>query len=132
MLPSSIRDFQTQALHTHSLDELNQLLAKLCELLEFDGFAHGGYLITSASAQPQQFVLTNYPQAWSTRYVSNDYSEIDPIVIYSARNMLASSWDDIVRQPYAQHKPAREFMEEAAAYGLKHGIVLPVRNPGIP
>jgi DNA-binding CsgD family transcriptional regulator len=121
-----IRDLQELALQAKTPEDLNRLLARVTAVLEFEEFAHGGYEAGQPAALAHQYVVTSYPVQWRELYVGRGYVEIDPVVSYCASNLLPATWDRITRRERAQQKKSREMMEEAARFGLKHGIAVPI------
>ncbi len=64
-------------------------------------------------------VQCNYPQGWMTRYVEEDYYDIDPVRLFGLAHEGVTEW----RLLEATMPQQDSFMREAARYGLEHGVV---------
>lgn len=70
------------------------------------------------------FIRSNYPQAWRQRYDEEQFALVDPVVSHCLRSPLPFSWSG-----YSCHSAsAQTFFEEAGAYGLQHGVALPLHG----
>jgi len=64
-------------------------------------------------------VQCNYPQEWMTRYVEEDYYDIDPVRLFGHAHEGVTEW----RLLAAAAPQQVSFMQEAARHGLEHGVV---------
>ncbi len=64
-------------------------------------------------AQNKPYVRTNYPDAWVSHYLLNDYVRIDPVLQMAERTAGPFCWSSIT--PQGQQV---EMMEQAAKHGL--------------
>lgn len=64
-------------------------------------------------AQNKAYVRTNYPDAWITQYLLNDYVRIDPILQMAERVAGPFCWSTVTPAG-----PQLEVMEQAAKHGL--------------
>ena len=64
-------------------------------------------------------VQCNYPQGWMTRYVEEDYYDIDPVRLFGLAHEGVAEWRALDLAAPLQN----DFMREAARYGLEHGVV---------
>lgn len=64
-------------------------------------------------AQDKPYVRTNYPDAWISRYLLNDYVRIDPVLKFAQRTTKPFCWSRI--NPEAAHA---DMMEQAAKHGV--------------
>lgn len=105
---------QLQTLITaQNAQELLQNLVKTAHVLEFDYCAFGlraPYPLTA----PKAVLVSNYPEAWQTRYLDNRYLEVDPVVRHGMQSTALLAWE---AQP-----AATAFWEEAHAQGIRHGL----------
>jgi DNA-binding CsgD family transcriptional regulator len=112
----------TEAL-THA-DGAPELHAACRELAESFGFEHYFYAVRLplSFSDPYHFCLSGYPREWRQRYDSLGYLRIDPVVRHIMSSSLPLIWDDIDRSDAT----IEVFFQEAADYGLGHGISAPV------
>ena len=105
---------QTDALLKQALPELVQEL----------GFNRYAYL----NIQPARtFAVSNYPDEWQSRYLSRNYTNIDPVVSTARRLMTAFTWaPGNARQGVS--KQVRAFYAEAGDFGIRSGISIPIRT----
>lgn len=73
--------------------------------------------------------ITNYPQAWVRRYIWRRYDLIDPVLEAARRTPCPFFWGSAAFLA-GLRKTGREMMEAARAYGLCHGLSIPVHCPG--
>jgi DNA-binding CsgD family transcriptional regulator len=71
---------------------------------------------------------TNYPSAWVSRYVSQNYTRTDPTRRFCFRTGEAFFWSDTFR--YYRKKDLRIF-DEAKEFGLRSGMILPIHTGGM-
>lgn len=102
-------------------DMLKEALAELVPELGFDCYAY-------VNVQPvRSYAVSNYAEPWQARYVEQNYMKVDPIVARARATMQAFTWA-------AEHprrissKRLRRFYSEAAGYGIRSGITIPVRT----
>jgi len=71
-------------------------------------------------------VISSYPKSWTRRYVEREYARLDPVVRRAAGAPTLFRWDG-ASPPGATTAAQRRFFEEAADFGVKSGITVPVR-----
>lgn len=71
-------------------------------------------------------VILTYPEQWVSRYVAENYFELDPIISAAATSILPIDWAAVDKRGPG----ARKLFGEAAEFGLgRHGISFPIRGP---
>lgn len=100
------------------------LFAILCELTQTLGFEHCSYGVRTPlpAGSPKFALFSNYPDAWSKRYVANNYFCVDPTVAHALSNTTPLLWS--AQAPLA----SPEFWEEAQHFQLHHGWCMPARG----
>jgi LuxR family transcriptional regulator, quorum-sensing system regulator SolR len=98
-----------------------QRVTVLAQGLGFDYCSYGIRMPLPISA-PRTEVFDNYPTDWRTCYQTNNYLAVDPTVAQGSRSALPFVWSD---ELFAS---ARDFWEDARAYGLEHGWVQSCRD----
>ena len=90
------------------------------------GFEHFIYAFRApiSLTHPCQFILSGYPRGWREHYDRNSYLAIDPVIGRALSTVLPFTWDELDKTDPAV---ARLF-EEAAGYGLRHGVSVPVHG----
>lgn len=73
--------------------------------------------------------LTNFPKAWEDRYVGNAYFGDDPVLQVSLKSIVPVEWANALA---GRELTARQqlVMTEAAEYGLRNGITVPIHQAG--
>lgn len=105
----------------HTEDMLKQALAELAPKLGFDCYAY-------LNVQPiRSFAVSNYPLEWQMRYLAQHYTKTDPVVLTARSVMRAFTW---AAEPQRRvvSKQLRRFYSEAADFGIKSGISIPIRT----
>lgn len=88
-------------------------------------FAYLGIrLPRSGSSAP--IIITNYPDAWTLRYRDQNYAAIDPVLLQAPRSVLPFGWRSA---GLIQTRPQRQFLGEAAEFGLRSGLTVPIHGP---
>lgn len=111
-----------------SVEELHALCSQFCEVAGFDYFLYGAVL-PSSMVRPQTIIISGYPSDWWTHYQERGYMSIDPVVQHTTSGQaLPLIWDDINPAAYPESGLVRNFMKEAADFGLASGISFPVHG----
>ncbi|RAZ71850.1 LuxR family transcriptional regulator [Mesorhizobium atlanticum] len=73
-------------------------------------------------------VILNFPSEWQKRYVEMGHDRIDPILKVSRKRADAFRWSEIYNDASTTDDERRVF-DEAAAFGLKSGMSVPLHEP---
>ncbi|RWM44610.1 MAG: LuxR family transcriptional regulator [Mesorhizobium sp.] len=73
-------------------------------------------------------VMLNYPHEWRKRYFKMGYDRIDPIIKTSRKRVGAFRWSDVYKDASTTEDERRVF-DEAATFGLRRGISVPLHGP---
>ena len=106
-----------------SVEEIHKVCGDIAEALGFDFFLYGVRIPVSLT-RPYQFILSGYPAEWRQRYDAEHYSTIDPTIHYALSSLLPASWGQID----CESPQVRQLFREAADFGLKDGITVPVHG----
>lgn len=100
------------------------MFAKLSHISHELGFEHCSYGMRAPLpvGAPQFSLFSDYPNAWSQRYVAQNYFGIDPTVRHALCEHSPLLWS--ADQPAA----CPEFWEEARQHQLRHGWCMPSRG----
>lgn len=79
-------------------------------------------------AQTDSAVMLSYPEEWKERYVKMGYDKIDPIIKRSRNRIDAVQWSEVYRDAGTTENE-RRVLDEAAAFGLKSGVTVPLHGP---
>ncbi|MER8989473.1 LuxR family transcriptional regulator [Mesorhizobium sp. M0843] len=71
--------------------------------------------------------MLNYPDEWQERYFEMGYDKMDPIIKTSRRRAAAFRWSEVYNDRSTTEDERRVF-DEAAAFGLRSGISVPLRG----
>lgn len=100
---------------------LKEALPGLVRELGFDCYAY-------LNVQPvRTYAVSNYPAEWQDRYLSRDYTRVDPVVAMARSRMHAFTWAaGSLRK--IRSKVVRSFYAEAGEFGIRSGISIPIRT----
>lgn len=73
-------------------------------------------------------VLLNFPEEWQERYFEMGYDRIDPIIKTCRTRAGAFRWSEVYNDVSTTEDERRVF-DEAATFGLRSGISVPLRGP---
>ncbi|WP_192178599.1 LuxR family transcriptional regulator [Mesorhizobium amorphae] len=73
-------------------------------------------------------VMLNYPDEWQERYFEMSYDRIDPIIKTGRKRAGAFRWSEVYNDASTTEDERRVF-DEAATFGLRSGISVPLHGP---
>ncbi|MDK1492912.1 LuxR family transcriptional regulator [Sinorhizobium sp. 7-81] len=79
---------------------------------------------------PRTPALRSYPDEWQEHYIQMGYHRIDPIIKKSRKQLGAFRWSEVYNDVNTT-EVERRFFDEAATFGLKSGISVPLHGLGI-
>jgi LuxR family transcriptional activator of conjugal transfer of Ti plasmids len=87
------------------------------------GFCTYAYLSLQAGTQ---IAISNYDPDWQQRYFEKSYAGIDPVVRNAKDQLEAFAWSN--EASTRMSKERRAFYGEAAEFGIRSGITIPIRT----
>jgi LuxR family transcriptional regulator, activator of conjugal transfer of Ti plasmids len=108
-------------------DALRDAMSQAAAGLDLSCFA---YLSMPNKAGNQATLISNYPTAWTTRYLRKHYERFDPVIIQALGQPEPFEWGLGVG-PSVSTK-SRELFEEAAKFGIRYGFTVPIHNDSGP
>lgn len=124
--PTGAQDFVRAAAEIGALEELHVLCREIADAYGFEFYCYGAAL-PSSLLKPYMLLLDGYPEAWRERYVQQGYLAADPVVEHSQHSVVPLPWDELGER-IAQDDLARKIFAEAAEFGLRSGVTLPMRG----
>jgi LuxR family transcriptional activator of conjugal transfer of Ti plasmids len=105
-------------------DALRKAMAEAAVALELSCFA---YLSVPhrPGAVPQ--LISNYPVAWTKRYLQRHYERFDPIIVQALGHPEPFEWGREMRAKEPS-KTQQELFEEAAKFGIRSGFTVPIHD----
>jgi len=92
----------------------------------FDNFIFGSFFPQVGDL----VTVDGFPQEWRNRYLEDRYLDIDPTVLHAMVETAPLYWKDIKRERTVAGRATSAMMDEAAGFGLRDGITIPVHGPG--
>jgi DNA-binding CsgD family transcriptional regulator len=108
-----------------SIEELTELCRFHCRQLGFDHFIYA-LRVPTFFADSRLVLINGYPENWVEHYFEQDFNKSDPVLAYCAKHIVPIQWHDFALEPLSR---AERVMIEAAEFGLKTGISMPVHSP---
>ena len=108
-----------------NMEQLKAHFLEVSKQLGFDSFVYALRVPTNFS-NAQVIMLDGYPEGWVKRYFEVAYYESDPVMAWCIREILPIRWSDLVLEPGSA---AEAMMLDAAEYGLRDGVTMPVHSP---
>lgn len=112
-------------LNCATVEELHATTSTITKDYGFDHFLYGVQINTSLT-RPYQFILNGFPDGWRTRYLEQNYQEIDPVFHHCITKKLTTPirWNNQVEK---EHKEAAMW-NESRDFGLLTGISFAVHG----
>ncbi|WP_245442680.1 LuxR family transcriptional regulator [Mesorhizobium hawassense] len=73
-------------------------------------------------------VMLNYPDGWREHYLEMGYDKIDPTIKRGRRRIEAFRWSEVYNDE-STTEDERRVLDEAAAFGLRSGVSVPLHGP---
>lgn len=71
------------------------------------------------------FRIAAWPPGWFDRYTEAGYYDVDPIARHARQTLDPFQWSEADWDPESE-RAARQMMDEARAFGLRDGLVVPI------
>jgi DNA-binding CsgD family transcriptional regulator len=124
----SLQDLNEQLLAQDSVDGLQSICGRFCELVEIEYFLFGVCEATSLSS-PKISTISNYPSEWFKTYFQQDMQKDDPVVRYCFANTAPIRWNKLMNMREYVTLGGEQIMAEAQRYGLLDGLSVPIKAP---
>jgi len=116
-------EFVTSLLDARTGAQLVQTASDIVRAIGFETFVYAVMLPNEAN-DPDVVVVTTMAREWVVRYDQMSYIEVDPRVQHSLRHTAPFIWDST--RSYGPKADA--FLQDAARFGLRSGIMFPLRS----
>ncbi|AGS25381.1 LuxR family transcriptional regulator [Rhizobium etli] len=112
-------------------DQLFDLLSAFaqrlsCQWIAYGPPKHNQKVLTPAGRDPE--VMLNYPDEWRKRCSEMGYDRIDPVTEKSRTRARAFRWSEVYNDA-STTDIERGVFDEAARFGLRSGISVPIHGP---
>lgn len=108
-----------------TLDELHILCREYSEALGFQHFVYA-LRVPTHFADARLIMVDGYPPGWVKHYFEQAHFDCDPVMAYCAQHVVPMCWSDLTLAPGSQ---AERMMQEAASFGLRDGVTMPLHSP---
>ena len=108
-----------------SVEEITALCRSHCKQMGFDSFVYA-LRIPTQFTEARVIMLKGYLDAWLDHYWENGYAASDPAVIYCGKQIVPIEWHGLM---YEKQSLNAQVMNEAADFGLKSGLSMPIHSP---
>ncbi len=116
-----LEEFIERVQKAKTLDDLQSVILELQTIFQVDHLVYH-----SVNSTGQQYAVLTYADTWVNRYLEQDYSRIDPVVIGCYQRFHPVDW----KQLDWSTKSAKLFLGEAIDAGVgKQGFSVPIRGP---
>lgn len=107
------------------MDELHAICRDFSEALGFQHFVYA-LRVPTQFADARLILIDGYPPEWVKHYFEQHHFDADPVMAYCAQHVVPLCWSDLTLEPGSH---AERMMQEAAAFGLRDGISMPLHSP---
>lgn len=123
-LTHSMLQFSEACISTRTVAEVSELVERVVVSLGVERFAMAGLPLPHESLA-SYFHLNGWPEGWFDRYVRKNYFRDDPVVNLVRRADRTIVWSEAIDN-HALAPKARQVMREAADFGMRDGITIPI------
>ena len=109
MSSGDLRELVDSLSKAKTVEELHAACSKLCMQFGFACFNYGARF-PSSFVKPYYVFICGYPSEWWSRYISNDYILIDPVVAHGVSHITPIRWDQLHSH---KHERVDRVMDEA-------------------
>jgi len=124
---SACRELIERASGAESVEEIHGICAQLCAWAGFDSFIYGAEFPVSF-VRPQTVIISGFPRDWREHSEAWNYIRVDPTVSHCITRTTPLVWDDIAPLDEQDEALVRQFMGEAADFGLQSGVSFPTHG----
>lgn len=113
----------------HLIEQVSLALDEKSVKIVLQNLAHeaGFEMFTYVSLQANTHkILSNYPEVWQQRYLDELYVSVDPIMLGLRYRSDLFAWSNTTEGRL--NKQQRKFFAEAAEFGIRSGVSIPVRS----
>jgi LuxR family transcriptional activator of conjugal transfer of Ti plasmids len=104
--------------------QLQAAMEDVAHVFDLQMFA---YLLMPQRPDRRAGLISNYPSAWTTFYLDHRYQELDPVILRASKQTLPFIWGPGVLAKN-QSTVEEQFFNEAAQFGLRHGLTIPIHD----
>ncbi|WJI74739.1 MULTISPECIES: LuxR family transcriptional regulator [unclassified Mesorhizobium] len=97
-----------------------------CRWIAYGSLTSDQRILTPVRRDPP--AMLNYPNEWQQRCFEMGYDKIDPLVKTSRKRACAFRWSEVYNEASTTEGERRVF-DEAATFGLRSGISVPLHGP---
>jgi DNA-binding CsgD family transcriptional regulator len=115
-----LRDLQDSA-------AFERAMADMVSELGFERFAYAALYMDDTNFRKE--IIVNYPLAWVSHYIDEDYLSYDPVIKHAHSNFSPFTWHDVHTKSNLTKKQ-KKILNEGVEFGLRHGATVPLHLPG--
>ncbi|MCA6111297.1 autoinducer binding domain-containing protein [Bradyrhizobium cenepequi] len=120
-LESIFQEFIDAIQTASNVAEFERVGTRLTQRLGFQRFAY----LRLTDDTPR--LISSYPKSWTSRYFQLGYQEFDPVVRRARVEHALFGWGGVGSAPVG-NREQRRFFDEAATFGIRSGITVPIRG----
>ena len=106
------------------VSRLHTALRDTAAALDLHTFA---YLLAPRRLTDETRLISNYPNSWTTHYLSSRYEALDPVIVKAAQDPEPFEWGPDCRLADLTQAEKR-FFDEAAQFGIRAGFTIPIHD----
>lgn len=117
----TIRDYLDHCEFASSLDQLCDAFSAVVLTMGLNAFAYLSLIDDPQTKKP--LLISTYDHGWTSHYLNRRYDNIDPVIRRARESPEPFTWGPHLAESTAE---GRTFFNEAAAFGIRHGMTVPV------
>ena len=124
-----VDDFITSLQTATTVEAARDLFTKTLNRLDVGHYAYLGLRFRGSGPRGRPFFITTYPQPWVEHYDSNNYLQVDPVMLDAPSRSTPMHWGTKDHRKLVTPRQ-KKFLNEAAEMGLCHGSAIPIHAAG--
>lgn len=124
-----VDDFITDLQTVTTVEGARDLFTRTLQLLDVGHYAYLGLRFRGSGPRGRPFFITTYPQAWVEHYDSNNYLQVDPVMLDAPSRSTPMHWGTREHRKTVTPRQ-KKFLNEAAEAGLNLGSAIPIHAAG--
>lgn len=120
-------DFLDKSRKCQTLEDLSTLVQQTFDKLGFHKWAYQTKL-ESFFKEAEPIIVHNFSKEWEDYYISNNCSDVDPVIVFGGDLSTPFQWSDLVQNRELTQEQ-KTYYHNAIDHGMADGLAIPIPSP---